>query len=271
MSNLLKSVYFNVNPQQRVIASDERVEEFIPDIYHQPPAADASFPSFEDGEGAGEFEDGLSVISMRDVAEEERNKLEEELREEQEQILNAAREEAQGLIAAAKEEADSIRILAQEEGRGQGREQGRKEAAEELQEMRQQLEEEYRQKQKEFEEQEEALEPAFAEIVVSLVRKLTGIVCEDKKDVILFLIGSALKNLERPKEIVIRISEEDEGRVLAKKETLKKIANVESFEIIEDKQLSANQCMIETDNRIIDCGLDTQLDNLAEHIRLLTV
>ena len=43
------------------------------------------------------------------------------------------------------------------------------------------------------------------------------------------------------------------------------------LEITEDASLSANQCIIETDNKIVDCSLDAQLDNLREQIRMLAM
>ena len=114
------------------------------------------------------------------------------------------------------------------------------------------------------------LEPAFANLVVSLVRKLTGVVCEDNKDVILYLIGNAIRNKEKTTKMLIRVSKQDMARVSSKKATFKMIANeVEDFEIVEDESLTENQCIIELDNKIIDCSLDAQLQNLEEHVKML--
>ena len=285
MSNLIKSVYFNVDPSKvRVIDSDERVEEYIPTIYDEPKQAEAfMFPQLEDDMASGDvmadFMDGMpKLISIQDVVDEEREKLARQMQEEQESAMNAAREdaireareEAQQIIERAQMEADSIREEAHNQGFMAGQEEGRTEAEEELVQLRAQLQEEYQRKAQELEQQAEALEPAFADLVVNLVRKLTGVVCEDKKDVILYLIGSALKNKEKTNQIVIRVSKEDMTRVSAKKTTLRMIAGeVSEFDIIEDESLSENQCIIETDNKIIDCSLDVQLQNLEEHVKML--
>lgn len=285
MSNLIKSVYFNVDPSKvRVIDSDERVEEYIPTIYDEPKQAEAfMFPQLEDDMASGDvmadFMDGMpKLISIQDVVDEEREKLVRQMQEEQESAMNAAREdaireareEAQQIIEQAQMEADSIREEAHNQGFMAGQEEGRTEAEEELVQLRAQLQEEYQRKAQELEQQAEALEPAFADLVVNLVRKLTGVVCEDKKDVILYLIGSALKNKEKTNQIVIRVSKDDMTRVSAKKTTLRMIAGeVSEFDIIEDESLSENQCIIETDNKIIDCSLDVQLQNLEEHVKML--
>lgn len=277
MSNLIKSVYFNVDPARaRKIDSDERVEQYIPNIYEQK----KEIQSFEfqplnasgleeAGEGQS-FEDGLSVISMDDVIGEEREKLSVQMREEREEILKKARREAEALVAEAGEQAESIKEMARLEGKNIGIEEGRAEAGLELDQMRQSLQDEYEEKMQELEEQEKNLEPAFADIIISLVKKLTGVVCEDKKDVILYLIGSSLRNMEKSSRVILRVSKQDIARVASKKSTLKAIArDVSEFEIVEDESLTENQCIIETDNKMIDCSLDAQLQNLEEHVKLL--
>ncbi len=260
-----------------VIDSDVRVEEFIPGIYDVPETQPESFafPQFDGDDGEEkmeEFDQGLSVISMKDVVSEEREKLERELLEEQENILNAARKEAEGIIEQANQEAESIRVFARNEGMEKGKAEGRAEAGLELMQRKQELEAEYDVRFQELMRQEENLEPEFAELVISLVRKLTGVVCENKRDIILYLLGNSLKNVERTERIGIRVSKADMSLVSAKKSTLKLIAgDISEFDIIEDESLSENQCIIETDNKVIDCSMDAQLQNLEEHIRMLSL
>ncbi|MDD7402928.1 MAG: FliH/SctL family protein [Butyribacter sp.] len=277
MSNLIKSVYFNVDPSEtRVIDSDEKVEEFIPDIFKQEPKAEPfTFPNLEaqqlpeDGMQA-EFEDGLSVIHMDDVVNQEREKVEQQMQEEKEQMLEKARNQADAMLEEAKGQVDSITESAYQEGMQKGLEDGRNQAEQELLQRQQELEQEYERRFSELEEQEKNLEPAFADLTISLVRKLTGILCEDKKGIILYLIGSAMRNLESTKSIVLRVSKADIGRITAKKATFQALAKgVSEFEIMEDDSLTENQCIIETDNKVIDCSLDAQLQNLEEHIKML--
>ncbi len=271
MSNLIKSVYFNVDPSQiRTIDSDQRVEEYIPNIYNQPKAKDAyEFPSFDDEDGEG-FEGGLSVISMDDVVNEERERLSAEMQEERNGILSEAREEAEAILAKAREDAAVILEAAKTEGFQKGTEEARVQMSLELEKMREELQNDYEEKLTELDLQEKNLEPAFADLVVSLVKKITGVLCEDKREIILYLIGSAMKNMEKTSSITIRVSKRDISIVSAKKSTLKMLAkDVSSFDILEDASLTENQCIIETDNKIIDCSLDAELQNLEEHIKLL--
>ena len=109
MSNLIKSVYFSVDPcKARVIDSDEQIEEYIPTIYQREREEEEyQFRAFGDNltndEEAGEgYTDGLSVISMNDVVQEEREKLSKELEQEKEDLLLTARQEAEEIIEQAK-------------------------------------------------------------------------------------------------------------------------------------------------------------------------
>lgn len=278
MSNLIKSVYFNVDPSRvRVIDSDERVEEYIPTIYESPKqqAEEFAFPSFEEGTREdGEpltFEDGMpSVISMQDVVQGEKEKLEQQVLEEQKEAIAQAREEAEQIVKKARQDAEAIREEASRLGIEDGRLIGRQEAEQELIERRGELEQEFGMKLEELDNQMRNLEPTFANLVISLVRKLTGVVCEDKKDVILYLIGNAIRNKEKTTKMLIRVSRQDMARVSSKKATFKMLAGeVEDFGIVEDESLTENQCIIELDNKIIDCSLDAQLQNLEEHVKML--
>ena len=261
----------------RVIDSDERVEQFIPNIFDEPKQEE--FAAFEPGQfesigmlpdGEAEFDDGLSVISMEDVVGQERQKLLVEMQEEKEKLLNEAREQAGRIIADANYQADQIKRNAMDEGTRLGLAEGRKQAEQELARQRGELEEEYNNRYAELEEEAKALEPAFADIVLALVKKLTGVVCEDKKDVVIYLIDNALHNIGRAKQITLHVSKADMPRVSANRAAFRELAgNVPEFDVMEDESLSENQCIIETENRIVDCSLDAQLENLKEHIRLL--
>ena len=116
------------------------------------------------------------------------------------------------------------------------------------------------------------MEPFFADLTAELVEKITGIICQDKKEVILYLIERAVNRLERSKQITLRVSKEDMAAVAMQKMELKEAAEgVEEFDIVEDSNLEANQCIIETENKIIDCSLDTQLQSLRDQIRMIAM
>lgn len=286
MSNLIKSVYFNNLSEGKkcLIDSDSRIESYIPEIYSQP-GEEEDFEKFQfrqlsggdgmDGMpegGEAQFTGGLNVINMEDVLDEERQKLSEEAAAMGESVIAQARQEADAIIADARNEAEGIRNQAYEEGKAQGMEEGTRQAQGMLESQRAEMQAEYNRRFQELKEQEENLEPHFAEILAGLVQKITGVLCEDKKDVITYLIDNALNNLESTKKIVLRVSRDDIAAVSEKRsDFVRGVKAGTEFEIMEDSSLSANQCIIETDNKIIDCSLDAQLDSLCDQIRMLAL
>lgn len=271
MSNLIKSVYFQMDQDDtRVINSDDHVVQFAPELLQQVEASSVNDP--EETEPVGEFQQGMNVLNMEDVREEERARVQEETSLEMESMLADARAQAEEILQTAREQAEEIRQQAQEEGRNAGFEQGQAEALKHLQEEALRQQEQFEQQQQKLKEQEEALEPKYAELMGALIEKITGVLCEDKKDVIVYLIHQALNQLEKTKSVTLRVSKPDMLTVSAQKEQLRSCVSGEvDFDITEDDSLQENQCIIETDQRIIDCSLDVQLQNLKDQIRMLTI
>ena len=271
LSNLIKSVYFQMDQDDtRVINSDDHVVQFAPELLQQVEASSVNDP--EETEPVGEFQRGMNVLNMEDVREEERARVQEETSLEMESMLADARAQAEEILQTAREQAEEIRQQAQEEGRNAGFEQGQAEALKHLQEESLRQQEQFEQQQQKLKEQEEALEPKYAELMGALIEKITGVLCEDKKDVIVYLIHQALNQLEKTKSVTLRVSKPDMLTVSAQKEQLRSCVSGEvDFDITEDDSLQENQCIIETDQRIIDCSLDVQLQNLKDQIRMLTI
>ena len=258
MSNLIKSVYFQMNQDDtRVIDSDHQMMQFVPQLLQREQVS--SEPDTESREEG--FQGGMNVLNMDDVRREEREKMQKETSQEREELLAEAHKEAQKIVQKA-----------QEEGRNEGFEQGQAQAKERLQEAALKLQKQMEQERQVLKEQEEALEPKYAEIMAALIEKITGVLCSDKKDVIVYLIHQALNQLEKTKSVNLRVSKADVLRVSANKEELKKcVSEGVEFDITEDDSLKENQCIIETDQRIIDCSLDVQLQNLKDQIKMLTI
>ncbi len=285
MSNLIKSAYFNVVPkEERIIDSDQKIPVFLPEILNQKKESNASggkgLPG-EDGDLAEEaqeslgsipdFQTGLNIVNMDDILNQEREKVAREISEQAQQMLEDARVEADRLLEDARAEAVLIRQNALEEGRNQGLEDGFAQARDKMEQEKAQFQQEMESQRAELEEEIRQMEPRMADIMIALVEKLIGIVCQDKKKVIVYLIDQALHHMERAGNLTLRVSQEDLLTVTAQKESLMKAASgVTEFNLVEDASLESGQCIIETDNKLIDCSLDVQLQNLQEQIRLLT-
>lgn len=272
LSNLIKSVYFQLDQDgTRKIDSDSRVVKFAPELLRQEqPEAEA-----DDGGWSGmpdSFQAGMNVLNMEDVREEERKKVEEELSVQGEQLLAEARQQADEILQNARAQAEQIKAEAEEAGRNEGFEKGQLQAQEQLREAAEKVKRQMDQERQELKKEEQALEPRYAEIMAALIEKITGVICQDKKEVITYLIHQALNQLDKTKNVTLRVSKNDMLRVSGQKEELKQcLSDGVEFDITEDESLKENQCIIETDQRIIDCSLDVQLQNLKDQIRMITI
>ena len=194
----------------------------------------------------------------------------EEARRKEQQILDDANAQAALIIENAESEAQDRINEALEQARAEGLEQGRAEAQAENEQAKAELEEVKNRYKEEYEKQVDGLEPAFVEIVIKYVKKLTGIYADDKRDIILHLIDNARKDKHGIDNFIIRVSEADFAVASYSKDAIRGyLSEGAQVEVVADKLLERNQCMIETESRIFDCSLDGQLLSLIEDIRLL--
>ncbi len=283
MSNVLKSVYFNVDAKQKhIIDSEQRMEELIPQMYTAEESKQDSYtfqPLTAEELASGQaqpFQDGIPVIHMDDVREEERQKLSDEVNEqvmqEKNDILAKAEAEAEELVQQATQQAEQIKTMAHSEGFDAGKQEGLAAAEEQLQQIEEELRQSVEQELDQIRQQRQQMEPFFADLTAKLVKKLTGQVCAENKEVILHLIQNAEDTLDRPKQVILRVSGEDMAVVSGHKAELKEqLPEQTEFDVLEDASLSANQCIIETEDKMIDCSLDVQLQNLQEKLHTLAL
>ncbi len=273
LSNLIKSRYVYVNDENRKIIDSNGKSEELRTIYlnrrpeQLPGDTKASKEDSSDSEDIV-FREGLQVSVIDNVLPEEEEK---QQRMQGEQIIADAREEADRIRKQAEEEAGIAAQEILEEARKKGYEDGLQKGMAEADRAKAELEELKQKHNEEYLEQIAGLEPAFGEIVAQLVEKLTGVAVEDKKNVILYLIHNSIMDSNNSKSYAIRVSKEDYDYVLSRKEELYRLVTQDTvIDIISDKNLERNQCLIETDAGMLDCSLDVELANLIQDIKLLS-
>lgn len=261
MSNIIKSNYIFYNKSDKVIIdSNGRAGNFGPLSLikvinnEQPETADIE----------------ESAVLEKERTEEEESPLKEKMEILASQMMEQARVQADEIRKAAEEEAATLKAAAFDEGKKQGYEAGSKEAIQEFMQKKQELEEQKKRQDEEYVNQVKELEPKFADLTLKLVEKMTGIIAEDKRDLILYQISEAIKPIRGPKQFLIRVSKDDASLVIQKKDELASLLAADcSLEILEDASLEKNQCFIETEDRLLDVSLDVELKNLADHFRIL--
>lgn len=218
----------------------------------------------EPKENTDGFVSGLEAVPVKELP------LEEELSEKSSQIIENAKLEAQQILEQAKQEALRVQKEAYEEAKNKGYNDGIAAAELEIKEKTAEIDQIKVELQKDYENMVADLEPQIAEIIASLVEKVVGAAVEDGKEVILYLVKKALRKQDKCNDFTLRISKEDYEFVNNKKDViLASLGRDVTLRITEDPSLNKNQCLIETDLSVINCGLDEQLNNLIMDIKLL--
>lgn len=268
MSNLIKYYTFHVTEdEKRLVESDEKVKGFVPGIltHGEVEVRDLEREEFEQ-EFPEEMFEGTDLEQEGGASEE----TVEQAHEQAGIILEEAQKEVDKLLEQAKVSAEFEREKNLEESKKAGYRDGLVKANEELADLRKELEAEREQLEMEYQQLVDELEPNFVRIVMALVKKLTGVLVEDKKEIIMYLMNQSLKNLGKTNTLIIRVSEADIEMVQGSQEQIMELISDNcELDIVQDSSLEQNQCIIEADKQIIDCSLDVQLKGLMEDLKMM--
>ena len=207
-----------------------------------------------------------------------------ELERLKEEIQSQAMQEAEELKEQAREEG---RASGQEEGYQSGFEQGQEEAARKVEEENDariaeieadynnkvaQLAQENERDREDFRQKEETMERQMADVFCDIIDKVFAIEFSDKKEIILHLVDNVITNTPGSKEYLIRVNDANFDIVHENKASLiEKIGSGVELDIIKDPLLSVEECQIETDGGVYDCGMDIQFSNLIKDLRALSL
>lgn len=182
---------------------------------------------------------------------------------------------ANDIISKAEAEAEEIKENAYKEGYEKGLEDGGMEAARRGDEYLANLQREHDQLMERINEEADLkiaeTEKELIDFACSMIEKFTGILVEDYKPVMIYMINNALAEEEASTKFVIKVSEDNYSYVYENRERITGATNPNiQIEIFGDPKLEARQCIIESDNGIIDLSMNMQMRNLATAIKLIT-
>lgn len=256
MSNVIKPVYFNMDRTNKKVIETDRILKERPEFSEKKEMPDGF-----------EFVPGINVINIEDIIEEQKNNAGDNASE----MLANAKIEADRIIEEAKTEAEEIKRAAHEEGYKTGYNEGIMSASDELEATKRELDEKRAAMQQEYDDIINEIEPQFAVIMGDLIEKITGVIIEET-DVLHYLVDRTVKSLPVSDAYYIHVCPEDLSTLAVYKEKLKnELPEGTLFEIVEDAALTRNKCVVETSTHMIDCSLDTQLNNLKQELRLLSI
>lgn len=228
-----------------------------------------------------------------------------EIQKEGDEILAKARAEAEELTAQMKAEAEEAKSQAEamkaeveeqkeqaiaegrqaghDEGYQSGYEEGASKAEEEFAARVSEIEAEYAGKAEELEsenrrvmaeyrEKEEGIEQQVVDVFCDIIDKMFKIEFSDKKEIMLHLVDNVITNTPGSKEYLIRINDKNFDIINDNRaDLIDKIGTGVELDIVKDPLLGEEECQIETDGGVYDCGLDVQLSNLLKDLKALSL
>ena len=270
-SNLVKQFYAKLPEadEKRIIDNNDKIHKRLAMLFQ------------EQGGSEGGFVSGLAVSEVVDVSEDAAGNV-IKAQDETKEMLERAKAEAEALRTEAKAEADRIRQETREQAElekqsaiEQARQQGYNEGMAKAQAHEKALEQEYLEKarclEEEYQQQIDQLEPAFIDTITGIYEHIFHVELSSYREILTALISDVLHNLEGSRNFTIHVSKEDYPYVsLQKKQMLAgAVAENVSVDVVEDGSLGKNECTIETESGIFDCGLDTQLSEVRKKLALL--
>ena len=213
-------------------------------------------------------EDGGNLIKAQDEAKE----ILEQAKAEADSLLAEARAEAEHIRREAMAEAEAEKVQVLSEARQQGYNEGLVKAQAHEGAMEQEYLERARILEESYQQQTDILEPRFVDIITGIYEHVFNVELSSYREMLSYLINTVLHNLEGSRSFIIHVSKEDYAYVsMQKKQMLAGVVSENvTVDVVEDLTLGRNECMIETEGGIFDCGLDTQLSELRKRLMLLS-
>jgi flagellar assembly protein FliH len=171
-----------------------------------------------------------------------------------------AKSEAQKIVEQAYAEAESVRESAREEGRLEGREEAAARVEEALATLNQAVKE-----------RKKIIRDAEAEILRLSLRIAEQIIHSEvslHRDVSLNIVSEAIGRVSDREQIIVRVNREDAEYLKRYKDRLAGMLDgVKSFSIIEDANIEAGGCVVETNLGFIDARIPTKLASIEEALK----
>jgi flagellar assembly protein FliH len=272
-SNLLKVGNLNIDATERVIDVNERIAKRLQELSVTIGGGDIEgfTPGLMAKDVTDSYEEEVDNSMIEAQAELAAAKLEEQRLDLQREIAEA-KEQAQMILQEAREEAQAQKKQVLEEAKAQGLEEGRRQADRELQRAKAALEADKKALEAAYDKQVAEFEPRFVESITGIYEAIFRVELSSYREILLHLLENAMRKAESSREFIIRVSEQDYPFVSMHKKELTAAAAGGSGTVMitEDASLKKNQCLIETDGGIFDCGLEIQLTELGNKLRLLS-
>ena len=271
-SNLVKQFFMTLHEDEEklVIDNNDRIRRRLE-------ALSRNQGDFGDG-----FVSGLAVVDVIEVpedangnvikAQDDARELLERTKAEAEEVRAQARAEAERILEEARAQAQAEKVQVIEQAKQQGYMEGMSRAQAHEGAMEQEYLEKTQALEEEYQQQIDMLEPNMVETITGVYEHIFHVDLSSYREILTALISDVLHKLEGSKSFIIHVSKDDYAYVNMQKKQMLAGAVSESttVDVVEDAAVARNECMIETENGIFDCGLGTQLSELKKRLTLLS-
>ena len=182
-----------------------------------------------------------------------------------------ALKEIEDIRENARNEIEELRTRAREEGFEAGYSEGSMKALDEYSARNAELNERAAQLEEEYKKLAMGLEPRIVDTIVGIYKSVFGDSLYSRKDVIQTLVTAALFNASGDEDIIISVSPDDYAGINEVKDALKNDSGLKAeLSVVSDDRLSPGSVKVETLFGIMDCSIDTELEELSKTLRVLS-
>lgn len=273
LSNLYKSQFVIKNDaQKRIINSNDKVTERLQEYINELNKASLEeAANFDDGFVAGITAENVEVIESDD--EENASVDMQQIYNDSvssNEILEQAKAEAEEILQNARSQAEIEKNDIFNQAKQEGFQTGLLEGQKQLEDKQNELEHVIKEAKKEYQLKLKNMENELVDVMSQVYDSVFQVKFKDEKNVLLYLIEKTILHTEGCKEFRVHLSSKEYSEVIVNKNEF--IAEFESdirIDFIEDTTLEPDQCIIETDSGIFDCGVGEQLKNLKKELKTL--
>jgi flagellar assembly protein FliH len=185
-------------------------------------------------------------------------------------IKASAEEDVARMKTQALEEAAGLKVQALEAGKAQGEEEAQRQIADKLQQTTNQCNALMAAAVQESQRIILEADSQIIDLVMAISRKVLFDAMEDRPELIVGIVKSALERVKDQSQINIHVSLDDYERVLQSRRELQGIVGADRvIAVTADSMLGAGGCLIETSFGTVEAGVDTQLDSIRKVLQEL--
>ena len=223
------------------------------------------------GQTNEEFSEGLNAdVVIEQNADIEKEKQLENARLEADKIINDAKAEADRLMDEAKQRAQILYADNKSKGYADGLEEQQNEFEQKKADIERELAEKKASLEDEYTKYSDELESDLVEAIIRVFDKVFHIQFGKSKEILLHLVKNTISKVEVGREFRIHVAHTNYKFMLSHLDEIKeRIGNDIDIEVVNDANLEASDCQIETSFGVFDCGIDMELNNLVNDIKAL--